>query len=85
MSNEANNVLRQYITNVQQRPEWDQAGTERQFVTAYFTTMSGFSGQVKMPLSDWTNEKVRNNKIFQAIADLEGPFWQPEEGAPEEG
>lgn len=84
MANDANNVLRRLVTNVQQRPEWDQSGTERQVVIAYFQTPSGFTGQVKMPLSDWTNEQVRNDKLFQAIADLEGPFWdegeQPKKG-----
>lgn len=81
MASEANNVVKQFITNVQQRPEWDQSGTERQTVIAYFQTPSGFTGQVKMPLSDWTDEEVRNDKLFQAIADLEGPFWQEEEPA----
>lgn len=85
MANEVNNVLREFITNVQQRPEWDQAGTKRQVVTAYFTTPSGFAGQVDMPLADWSNEEVRNRKLFEAIAALEGPFWQAEEGIPEEG
>lgn len=76
MASEANNVVKQFITNVKQQTEWDQSGSERQVVIAYFTTPSGFTGQVKMPLSDWTNEQVRNDKLFQAIADLEGPFWQ---------
>ena len=80
MTDKANNVLRQFITNVQQRPEWDRAGVEKQVVIAYFTTPSGFTGQVKMPLSDWTNEEVRNDALFQAIADLEGPFWEVPEG-----
>lgn len=79
MVNEANNVLRQFITQVVQRPEWDQAGTERLMVTAYFTTPNGFTGQVKMPLSVWQNEEERNQRLFQAIADLEGPFWEPPE------
>ena len=80
MASNANNVVRQFITSVRQMPEWGPDMVERQMVTAYFITPSGFTGQVKMPLSDWTNEEVRNDKIFQAIADLEGPFWErPEE------
>lgn len=85
MANEANNVLREFITNVQQRPEWDQAGTKRQVVTAYFTTPSGFSGQVDMPLADWRQEGKRNALIFGAVADLEGPFWDVGEATPETG
>jgi hypothetical protein len=85
MANEANNVLRQFITNVQQRPEWDQAGVEKQMVIAYFTTPSGFTGNVKMSLADWTNEEVRNDKLFGAIADLEGPFWEQPEEKPKKG
>jgi hypothetical protein len=85
MANEANNVLREFVTQVQQRPEWDQAGNERQMVTAYFTTPHGFTGQVKMTLDDWTNEETRNTKLFQAIADLEGPFWEPPEEPKKKG
>ena len=80
MTEQANNVLRQFITNVVQQPVWDQAGEKRQTVTAYFKTPSGFNGQVDMSLDDWKNAEVRNDKLFQAIADLEGPFWEvPEE------
>ena len=80
MTNKANLILRDLITSVKQTPEWGTDMKERQMVTAYFTTPSGFDGQVKMTLSDWTNEEVRNDKVFQAIADLEGPFWEvPEE------
>ena len=76
MTNKANLILRDLITSVKQTPEWGTDMKERLMVTAYFTTPSGFDGQVKMPLSDWTNEEVRNDKVFQAIADLEGPFWE---------
>ena len=80
MTNKANLILRDLITSVKQTPEWGPDMKERMMVTAYFVTPSGFDGQVKMPLSDWTNEEVRNDKVFQAIADLEGPFWEvPEE------
>ena len=80
MTNKANLILRDLITNVVQRPEWDQAGVEKQMVIAYFTTPSGFTGSEKMSKADWTNEEIRNDKLFQAIADLEGPFWErPEE------
>jgi hypothetical protein len=35
-----------------------------------------------MPLATWTDEAARNERLFQAIADLEGPFWeQPEQTA----
>ena len=84
MAEQANHVLRKIITQVKQQPEWDQSGTERQVVIAYFQTPSGFTGQVKMPLSDWKNDKVRNDKIFQAVADLEGPFWDAGEETPGE-
>lgn len=80
MANEANNLLQELLTNIQQRPEWDQAGQERQYVIAFFTTPHGFTGQEKMTLAEWENEKIRNDKLFNAIARLEGPFWEsPEE------
>ena len=80
MASKANLILRDLITSVKQTPEWGDDLVERQMVTAYFETPSGFRGQKKMTLSDWTNEEVRNDLLFQAIADLEGPFWEvPEE------
>jgi hypothetical protein len=85
MANEANNILREFVTQVQQRPEWDQSGREHQMVTAYFTTPHGFDGQVKMSLADWKDEATRNQKLFEAIAVLEGPFWEAPEVEEEEG
>ena len=80
MASEANLILRELITSLRQTPEWGPDMVERQMVTAYFTTPSGFNGQVKMPMTDWTDEEIRNGKLFQAIADLEGMFWEvPEE------
>lgn len=76
MADDVNSILRELIDNIVQGPVWDASGQKRQWVTVYFHTPSGFRGQVDMPLSDWTNEEVRNQKLFQAIAGLEGPFWE---------
>lgn len=72
-----NEVLRDLINNVTQRPEWDQqTGKEQQMVIAYFTTPHGFDGQEKMTKAEWTDPETRNQKLMQAIIDLEGPFWE---------
>lgn len=76
-------VLRDVIDNVRQITRFDQMGRETKVVEVAFTTPHGFTGTVKMPLSDWTNPDIRAKKVFQAVFDLEGPFMEPEGQPPE--
>lgn len=85
MANQVNNVLREFVTNVRQLPEWDQSGTEKQMVTAYFKTPSGFTGQVKMSLDDWSDPETRGGKVIEAMANLDWEFAEALEAQPKKG
>lgn len=78
MANETDLALRDIIQSVQQRPQFDATGRETQVVVVAFTTPHGFTGTLTMPLADWKNSERRADLIFQAVVDLEGPFWETE-------
>ncbi len=68
-------VLQGLITSVVQRPKFNGTGRSTQVVVVAFTTPHDFTGTVTMTLAEWKDPDTRADKIFQAVADLEGPFW----------
>lgn len=75
MANKTDLALQDIIDSVQQRPQFDAMGRETQVVVIAFTTPHNFSGQLTIPLATWTDPEKRADAVFQAVVDLEGPFW----------
>uniref|UniRef100_A0A6M3IIX7 Uncharacterized protein n=2 Tax=viral metagenome TaxID=1070528 RepID=A0A6M3IIX7_9ZZZZ len=76
MASQQDLVLRDVIQSVTQRPQFDAMGRETQVVVVAFTTPHNFSGTLTMPLTDWKDPARRADLVFQAVIDLEGPFWE---------
>lgn len=81
MASKSDLALRDIIQSVTQRPQFDAMGRETQVVVVAFTTPHDFTGTVTIPLADWKDPDRRADLIFQAVIDLEGPFWETEKPA----
>lgn len=83
MASQQDEILRGVIESVVQRPKFDATGRRKEVVVVSFTTPHEFTGTVTMPLSEWTDPDTRFKRVFEAVVDLEGPFWNPAEVAEE--